>query len=361
LVLDPRNPWTIYMLGGAAVRRGVWVAGAIAVLIAAYCGTWWYLSERSRETITAWVAELSRDRVTFTLGEMRRGGFPFAVRWTLDESDAEVRWAAGKAGGRASVLSLWVELWSPKTVRFSADALGLEARHDPTGRAWRLSAKTVSGRLYGTAFGGFETIYDTGSVEIDEVGFENTRTLVRPVAKALGMDWALRGPVIADGGPGHEARFALRGLGVPVVQELIDDGTGSLEARLTLRGSIGDASIEDLVEWRDADGVLEVEGLAIDWPPVVVTFDGTLALDEQLRLLGAGTADIRGMSEVLDKLVERGVVKSAEATVAKLALALLTRPAKDGGGAVVRLPLTAQDGMLRGGPFVLGRLPPIIR
>lgn len=349
------------MLGGAAVRRGFWVAGIVAVLISAYCGTWWYLSERSREVITAWAGELPGDRVMVRLGEMRRGGFPFAVRWALDEVDAEARWALGQVEGRSSRLSLWIELWSPKTIRFSAGGLDVAARHDPTGRAWRLSAKAVSGRLHGTALGGFETLYDTGAVEIDEVGFENTRTMVRPVAKALGMDGALRGPVISDGGPGHEARLALRGLGVLVVQDLLGDGTGSLEARLTLRGAIGDASIEDLVEWRDADGVLEVEGLAIDWPPIDVTFDGTLALDEQLRLLGAGTADIRGLSEMADTLVERGVVKSAEATVAKLALALLTRPAKDGGGAVVRLPLTAQDGELRGGPFVLGRLLPLVR
>ena len=343
------------------MRRMIWIVGAVAAIITAYCGTWWHLSERSRDAITAWVEGLPNDRMTVSPGEMRRGGFPFAVRWSLGTPEAEARWALGRVEARASGLSLWIELWTPKMVRFSADSLDLVARHDPSGRAWRSKTGALSGRLLGTARGGFEALYEAGALKIDEVEFKDTQALVRSVAEALSAEGALRGPFGPDGGPGHEARLALLGLHVPAVHGLLGGESGSITARLVLRGSIGDASIEDLVEWRDAAGVLEVEGLDIDWPPVDLGFDGTLALDEQLRLLGAGTADIRGLTGLIDKSVDRGALKRSEATVAKLALALLTRPAKDGGGAVVRLPLTAQNGVLRGGPFVLGRLPRIVR
>lgn len=343
------------------MRRMIWIVAAVAVVIAAYCGTWWHFSEQARRTITAWIDGLPSDRVTIAPGGMRRGGFPFAVRWTFDGPRGEALWALGEVAGRADELALWIELWTPDIVRYRATALDIVTRHDPTGRAWRVITDRVLGKLLGAAPGGFEALYDIGALKVEEVDFRDPGISVRQVAEARSAEGAVRGPTGRDGGPGHDSRLALQGLHVPEIRELLGGEAGSAEIRLTLRGSIGDASIEDLVEWRDASGVLEIEQLALDWPPVDLNFDGTLTLDEQLRLLGAGTADIRGLTGLIDGLVERGTIKRSEGTVAKLALALLTRPAKDGGGAVVRLPLTAQNGVLRGGPFVLGRLPPLIR
>ncbi len=343
------------------MRRAMWTVAALAVASAAYCGAWWIASERSRAAIVAWIEGLPADRVVLAPGEMRRGGFPFSVRWTFEAPRIEARWALGEVSARAASLSLWVDFWRPGTIRYSAASVDSGARHDPTRRAWRLVAGSLAGQAETNAGGGYDLLYEAADLDLEEIGFRGSATAPRAVAEIRAVSGSLRGPIGPDATDEHAARLVLRGIEVPDARALLSSSTGSAEAWLTLRGPLGDGSIEDLVAWRDASGVLEIERLDVEWMPLDLAFDGTFAFDEQLRPLGAGTADIRGLNGLIDGLVAKGVVKPGEATVAKLALALLTRPAKDGGEPVVRLPLTAQDGVLRAGPFVLGRLPPLVR
>lgn len=342
------------------MRRVVWSGLALLVLLGGYCAAWWYVSERSRALIIAGIDGLPTDRVTISPGEMRRGGFPFAVRWTVAGPKVDALWALGNVSTQAGSLSLWIEIWAPSKVRFHIDQLGSAARHGPTGRAWRLGLASLSGTLETSERGTFDIQYGATDLIIDEVDFDNTSIRINHVGEALTARGA--GAQSAPDKPStHAATIQIDGIKIPASIGILGAESGRAQARLTLRGGIGDGSIEDLVAWRDASGVLEIETLDIDWAPVDLEFQATIALDEQLRLLGAGTADIRGLANLINKLVDRGDIKRSEATVTKLALALLTRPAKDGGDAVVRLPLTAQNGTLRAGPFVLGRLSPIIR
>lgn len=343
------------------MRRAIWTVAALAIVIAAYGGAWWTVSERSREAITVWIDGLPRDRVTLVPGDMRRGGFPFAVRWTFASPRIDARWALGEVTARAGTVALWIDLWAPSTIRYAAAAFDGAMRHTPTRRSWRLTGGTVAGQVEPRSKGGFDLLYDAGGLELSEIDFSDSASRLRAVADIRAAEGSLRGPSGSDDVVEHTVRLLMQGITVPDLPEPVSGASGSAEAWLALRGPIGDGSIEDLVAWRDASGVLEIERLDIEWMPIEIDFKGTLALDEQLRPLGAGTADIRGLDDLIDGLVGQNVVKRAEATVAKLALALLTRPAKDGGTPVVRLPLTAQDGVLRGGPFVLGRLPPLVR
>lgn len=346
------------------MRRIVWTGLALLLLLGGYSATWWYFSERSRTMIVAWINDLPVDKVTVSPGEMRRGGFPFEVRWTFVRPTVDTRWALGDVSARAATLSLWLEVWKPSRIRFRAAQPGAVTGHDPSGLTWRLAMVSLSGKFEFTQSGAVNVRYAAEAATLDEVDSTDPSVAIRRVGAADTARGAVRGPdpsTAADQPPSHAVSITLEGTSVPESQILLAGDTGRAHARLTLRGGVGDGSIEDLVAWRDGGGVLEIEKLDIDWTPVDMAFEGTLALDERLRLLGAGTADIRGLTDMIDRLVDRGDIQRSEATVTKLALALLTRPAKDGGEPVVRLPLTAQKGMLRAGPFVLGRLTSIIR
>jgi len=138
-----------------------------------------------------------------------------------------------------------------------------------------------------------------------------------------------------------------------------DIAAAELDARVM--GRIAGTRLADAVRiWRDDGGTLEIAKLAVDWGPLRVEGDGTLALDERDRPLGAGTARIAGYAETLDTLVAGGAVPSGVAAVAKIALNLLARQDPQGGGRpTVRVPVSAQDGIVSVQNFRLFRVGPL--
>jgi hypothetical protein len=108
--------------------------------------------------------------------------------------------------------------------------------------------------------------------------------------------------------------------------------------------------------WRDAGGAVDLDLAALAWGPLSLSGNGTFSLDDRLRPLAAATTSVRGAPETLQALADAGLMKSNDAQLAALGLALLT----DSKGRVT-MSLTAQDGELSAGPIRLAKLPPLVR
>jgi hypothetical protein len=350
--------------GGFQVRREWWIGLSLLVCLGVYCGAWWALSERSKTRIDAWVQNLPAERASVSIGEMSRGGFPLSIRWELANVKIEALLAPGDVVADAGTISLTLDAWAPSTVRVLGNAVSATFSHRPTGLIWRLGVDTLGANAWTGREGALELTYDAGGLVFQRINAKDRAQPASRIAEAESASGTARLLPVAVGdgeARGQVVTLDLRGIKAARAEAFDLPGAGRARARVRLKGDLGDGSIEELVTWRDQSGVVEVERLAMDWAPLGFSFEGTLTLDERLRLLGAGTADVRGLVNVVDDLAGREVIKGSEATMAKLALAVLTRPAKDGGEPVVRLPLTAQHGKLRAGPFTLGRLPPLVR
>jgi hypothetical protein len=94
-----------------------------------------------------------------------------------------------------------------------------------------------------------------------------------------------------------------------------------------------------------------------DWGPLNLDGSATVALDEHMQPMGAGTARIAGYAATLDALVATHVINARAALAAKAVLGLMARTPADGGAPVVEVPLTLQDGALSVGRIPLGRMP----
>lgn len=103
--------------------------------------------------------------------------------------------------------------------------------------------------------------------------------------------------------------------------------------------------------WRDAGGTLEVASLALDWGPLRLAGEGTLALDDRDRPLGAGTLRAAGWGEAIDAFQAARAIEPIPAALLKAALAFLGR-VSGGEPGTVRVPVAAQDGR-----FVVHRIP----
>jgi hypothetical protein len=113
-----------------------------------------------------------------------------------------------------------------------------------------------------------------------------------------------------------------------------------------------------LTAWRDDGGTLEVRRLTLRSSSISVVTNGTLALDNQMRPMGAATAVIGGYVEALDRLVAAGAIAARDAQLAKLLLNAIAAP-NSAGERVLNVPITGQDGWLYVGPVRLARLDPL--
>lgn len=346
------------------MRRVLWITLAVVISAVGYTIAWWFVAERTRTTIITWLDGLPAEQLSVTPGKMRLGGFPLAVDWTFPRPRLEGLWALGDVAAKAASLSLTVEIWAPRVIQLRADELVVAVNHASASRSWRFGVDAWSATLEPGPAEAADLRYELTNLLVDETRSSGTPMAAQRLATAQQVAGTVQiSPRQEEGGPlaVHSASIDLVALNVPAMKYITPDGAGRAQALVHLGGDLGNASIEDVVAWRDAGGVLDIESLSLDWSPVDIVFNGTLALDEQLRLLGAGNVDIRGLPGLIDKMAGRGELKNSQATIAKLTLALMTRPAKDGGAPVVRLPLTAQNGRLRAGPFMLTRLAPLIR
>ena len=117
---------------------------------------------------------------------------------------------------------------------------------------------------------------------------------------------------------------------------------------------------QTLSDWRAAGGTIEVRWLNMVWGALDLRANGTMALDADMRPLGALTADIRGYEEALEAMAEAGMLRRNILPAARVALNLLAKTDESDGRKVLTVPLTAQDGALFLGPIKLSDLPAVI-
>jgi len=111
--------------------------------------------------------------------------------------------------------------------------------------------------------------------------------------------------------------------------------------------------------WRDGGGSLQIQNLAVIWGPLTLAGAATLALDDQLQPMGAGTSRVTGYAATLDALAESGALSRSAATAAKAVLSLLAGGGDDGDAPDVDVPLTLQYRTLSMRQVPLLRLPEV--
>lgn len=99
---------------------------------------------------------------------------------------------------------------------------------------------------------------------------------------------------------------------------------------------------ERATAWRDGGGTLELKTLALHWGPLALTGAATMALDERLQPMGAGTLRLAHAEALIDALAANGALDRRAAGQLKPMLALVTVKPADGGAPHVELPLTLE-------------------
>ena len=342
-----------------------WPVFGLAAGAALYCLAWIATAVVLNSQIESWIARQRGGGATVVHGDPLIGGFPARVVITLPGWDMSRPVTSGDWTWRTTSLRAWSRPWRPLT--FSIDLAG---RHTLAG-VW-----TPPGVAAWLTFG---------------------RADVTPTLLADGqiraIDIDIADGAVADGAPADAADAppiwtlaAARVTATPTTTELPDpepawrlgaeisslrfaDGLAlgpfqpelrrmALEARLI--GPIAPGPMtQSLDAWRRGGGTLDLRQFSLDWPPLGMSGSATLALDDRLQPVGAGSIKFKGFFDTVDRLADDGTVRPFTATMARIVLGLMARESADGSGPELNVSISVQDGKLHAGPLTLMDVPPI--
>lgn len=174
---------------------------------------------------------------------------------------------------------------------------------------------------------------------------------------------SLRGSASAtEAEPALSLAFSAQSLDLPAGEAaLFGRRIESLTGEMLLSGPVppGRAPRRRAEAWRDGGGTLELRSLALHWGPVRAATAATLALDEELQPMGAGTLRLTGAGPALEALAAAGLVGRRAAATARGLLPLLARPSAETGQPEIEVPLTLEDRTLALARIPVLRLAPL--
>src|SRR5204863_8979235 len=102
-----------------------------------------------------------------------------------------------------------------------------------------------------------------------------------------------------------------------------------------------------------------LDRFAARWGTLAISGSGALALDTDLQPMGALSGAIEGYEELMTAFVAAGLMRSGDASLARLALGMLAKRGPDG-RPTISTSFTIQNGAMYLGPAKLGRAPRIL-
>lgn len=336
-------------------RRKLWITLlAVPLMLLAADTLYWYLSELNLENgFAAWLAERRAAGWTANVEAPARGGWPVAAMLTVRDVSLSggTPFFSGAVAWSTQRLTLRVALLRPNRIEVVADgAQRLRLADSP-----QIAAIADRFRLTMPLQAGLPSFVD--------VAAENLRAGVPGGGEASAGTLHLHMHLRADAPSGESAAtFSLTAKAVrppAPLDRTLGSNIGALGVEGALNGPVSSSGTlaERVAAWRDSGGSLEIRRLALAWGPLDLTASATLALDEDLQPMGAGSARAIGYSETLDALAAHGAITRSAATAAKAVLSLLAHNPEDGSPPDVEVPLTLQYRTLSMRQVPLIRLP----
>lgn len=328
------------------------LAGLIFGALFGYYLFWAYLSDRARDEALAWMENQRRLGRTVQYAGIRQWGFPYRLSLTFEK----LRWHNPQATAawwlEADEIIAHLQLWQAEHVIFDlpgAQRLGWV--EDKVEKQLVLASRRFRASLVVDGAGSWLRL---------------AADLNQPKLSGALDDWSAKKLLLHARRTGNvpaNAELAIQAEGL-LLPPAADGPLGREIASLKLVGEprgtgYGKTPRDLLTSWRDSGGVIEFETIALRWGGLRLNGDGTLALDKQLRPLGAMSGEVRGAEAGIDALAAAGKMKPNEAAAAKQALALIAQK-DDKGESVLPVPLAAQNGRLFLGPVPLFALPPVL-
>jgi hypothetical protein len=340
------------------LKAGMTVFVTVAVIVILYVLIWFVMASQLRQGVEEWVEQRRADGQTVRYSRLEMGGFPFLLRAIVEGPAMGMENAAAPWAWEGSRAVVSMRPWNPWRVEVDlagTHKVGLGGGATYDGAAGELTVDLALGGDWPERIG-----LTVRALAFARSGGATALKIGRATVEARHHDFP------DDEPPDHQTRVlevSLKSQGLRVPSELglpLGRNISALNLEAALLGATPPGTLlESLAKWRDGGGTVEVGHLSLDYGPLVLRGNGTLALDAAMQPIGSFTAKIQGFFETINVLRRKGLVRSRDAVTAKLVLGILAKKPPGGGPATFSLPLTLQNQTLYAGPVSIATVPPI--
>jgi hypothetical protein len=334
-------------------RFGLVVVALLLVLLGAYTAYWLVVARRITDGVAAWAQTERAEKIDAVWEKIGVEGFPFVCRVELENAVLRDGRLTPSPELRIPALSASTRPWDFSSWRLMAPA-GLSAVLAGGGQRppLKLTARTADGVLMADPEAGARLWLNLADITA-EAGE------AVPVNSAGAWVILPAKPPRSHADPGLGVALDLRQVQLPGMTSLLNDTIDELAFGITVKGAVPSGKLAQAVaEWRDAGGTVELDNLHLNWGGVGATASGTIALDRELQPIGGFSGAIEGYDQILTGLVQSGRMRTADAGLARLALAMLAKAGPDG-RPEIKTAFTIQNGQMFLGPAKLGKVPRI--
>ncbi len=323
-----------------------------------YPAYWFYAASLSESLLQNWIEEQRSNGFTVNHRPVERSGFPFVVRLTLPAPEA--RNAETGFSWRSEKLQLELQPWDLRRLRL--DALGpQQVQFKPSQDVANFTANT-------TGFEGVAVIGDSGALTALSIVLKEVRLTESEQGQIMQSERILADirrpdkPPITHTETAFEISLAAERINTAVLNApILGDTIANIRLKAEFLGPLdGDTLRNAVSSWRQSGGTVEVHWLNLIWGALDLRANGTVALDPELRPLGALTADIRGYEEALEALADARFIRRDILPASRVTLNLLAKTSETDGRRVLTVPVNAQDGGLYLGPIKLAEMPVLL-
>lgn len=324
------------------------LAALLLLLVGGYAVWWWQVARAVERGVAAWEEARRANGAVVEDKGLSVTGFPFTVRATLEAPHLATRGAEWTGARLVAEAPPWnhtrIALTLPGEQRLTVVRAGLVpltllAKGGGQGHV----LLTLAGQPVELRLGFADVVAQPDVTPVPVASLEVTATQPpEPPAShtdtGLALTVTAHGVTLPEEAPGSLGRR-------------IDEAV--LSARLLGRPPRPDPA--GLSAWSRDGGSVELDRLGLDWGPLKLSMNGTLALDGNLQPEAALTAQVQGMNAVLDAV--QGQFKPKEVALARTVLTMLARPTGPDGAPVITAPVTVQNRSLFLGPLKVASLP----
>ena len=336
------------------MRRRTWIlaVGLLALLPIADTVLWHIGVRRLESGFDAWALGARPSQMSVTRGKAVSGGWPWAATLRIRNVTLSGGEALAPDGVTWFAPSVVLRLSPMRPQSLEIEVLGEQHLHaNGLGDAVLTGSRLMAVASLGDQPGTIDIMADQPKLVSGPAW--------RVSAERLRVHLAVPPP--GETGDGVKA-FAFNAESVSLPGSVIwplGSTIASLDFDGTMEGPLPPARTPKAwaTAWRDGGGSLQLQNLVLRWGPLSLTASATLALDDQLQPMGAGTSRVAGYAATLDALASRGALTRSAATAAKAVLSLLAGTPGDGATDDVDVPLTLQYRTLSMRQVPLLRLP----
>jgi hypothetical protein len=334
-------------------RLGLAILAALVVIAGAYAVYWFVVAGQIKNSVDAWAQSERADKIDVSWQGVTVRGFPIAFRVELDRAALRDNAVSPSPALSIPIVSGTARPWDFADWRLRAQAgFSVELAGAGERAPVKLTTRTADGVVSVAPEGGWKLWLGVQDVAVDAAN------RVR-ISSAGGWVIVPPKPPLQHTDPALGLALNFRHVHLPIAVEPLGDTIEQLDFDVTVKGGLPSGKLAKVAAaWRDAGGTIELDNLLLSWGGLGAAATGTVALDQDLQLIGGFSGAIQGYDKVLTALVQNGHMRSTDAGLARIALTMLAKAGPDG-RPEIKTAFTIQNGQMFLGPAKLGKAPRI--